>query len=157
MRMSLTSTSGGSPASDESAASPLCAKRALKPSPANTSQSSSHVTGSSSTIMMRGDSCGIAHDLRCQRFHADGQCEAERRARTSVADRLDLSAVCEGDLARDGEAEAAARLLRRPHRLEEMFEHIGRDARAVVAEENLGAAQAAVEPRHDLQPAAAGH
>src|SRR2546421_96324 len=136
--MSLMSTSGDSSASASRAASPLCAKRAANPSPANTSHSSSHVTRSSSTIMIRGCSDDIADDLLLRRdLRTHRQNQAKGRTLRLPGDELDLPAVRDGDLARDGKPEAAPCFFCRPHRREQVFERVRLDTDAAVAEHDL--------------------
>src|SRR5258708_13179239 len=118
MRMSLTMTSGRTAAIASSADSPLCANATAKPSWLNTSQSSSQVTRSSSTTVMRGRSRAMG-DLH------QGQAQAEPRAGGRGRVDVNGASLLRQDLAGDGEAEAAAVGLGRPQRLQQMRERAG--------------------------------
>src|SRR5882762_1804991 len=114
--MSLTSTSSGSSASNDTAASPLCTKREAKPSAAKTSHSISHVTGSSSTIIRRGWSGSISYNLQSRHgFERKRKGKAKRGAVVLLSDYLDFSTMFNGNLVGDCQTKAASSLFRRPH------------------------------------------
>src|SRR5260221_11320663 len=104
MRMSLTTTSSGSSASNDTAASPLCTKREAKPSAAKTSHSISHVTGSSSTIIRRGGSGSISYHLQSgRRGDRNRKGQAKRGALTLFRNYLDFSTMFYCNLVGDGQ------------------------------------------------------
>src|ERR1043165_2121173 len=141
MRMSLSSKSGRWRATSTSASSPLFANVASKPSRVKTSHSNSHVTASSSTVRI----CGTLRDIethlieprhRIQRRHRR-QHETKLRPARDVRNTLDLAAMLDNNLPRNREAEPAARRLRSPHRLEQMFLRFRRNAVAAVDKPHL--------------------
>src|SRR5258708_2506304 len=150
MRMSLTMTSGRTAAIASSADSPLCANATAKPSWLNTSQSSSQVTRSSSTTVMRGRSRAMG-DLH------QGQAQAEPRAGGRGRVDVNGASLLRQDLAGDGEAEAAAVGLGRLQRLEQMRERVGRQAGTGVLHDHLDEAPRLVGAGDDLEAAAGRH
>src|SRR5689334_17487527 len=122
MRMSLSRRSGGCRATSANAASPLFAKTAPKPSRAKTSQSSSHVTASSSTVRICGILRGIQTHLSKFRRHTPNlhrrQDHSKLSAFLNFHRTVDPAAMFENDLAGNCKTEAAAGLFGGPHRLE---------------------------------------
>src|SRR5207302_7693748 len=106
IRMSLTMTSGRRVAIFSMADSPLCAYCASKPSCVKTSHSSSQVTRSSSTTVMRGRSSAMT-DLGWRGGIREADLQPERSAAGRGGGRLDRTAVVVHDVARDRQAEAA--------------------------------------------------
>src|ERR1700752_869411 len=106
-----------------SADSPLFANAAPKPSRAKTSQRSSQVTASSSTVKICGILCGIQrhlNKLRCSRPGFDRrQQHPKLRARFNFI-AANLSAMLENNLTCNRETQTAAGLLGSPHRLKQM-------------------------------------
>src|SRR5258708_22128620 len=119
MRMSLTITSGGPAAIASSADSALCAKATANPSWLKTSQSSSHVTRSSSTTVIRAPLRAMRH-LRQRDPHAEPR--ATRRRRIDI----DPAPLLGQNLTGDGETKAGSGRLGRPERLEEVVLLCGR-------------------------------
>src|SRR6266404_5270470 len=99
MRMSLIRTSAFSLASDASAASRLCTKRALKPSAVKTSHNNSQVTESSSTTIKLGASGDTSEHLL--NFCANlGKWQRQSKARAMIVgtDYFDFAAMTDRDL-----------------------------------------------------------
>src|SRR4029079_19550924 len=135
MRMSLSRRSGGCWATASSAASPLFAKTAPKPSRAKTSQSSSHVTASSSTVRICGILRGIQTHLskfRRQRLKLHRRQDHSKLGASLNFHAVDPAAVFENDLAGNCKTEAAAGLFGGPHRLKQMVLRFVADACARV-------------------------
>src|SRR5262245_1813905 len=126
MRMSLSRMSGRCCATEASAASPLFAKVAPNPARVKTSQSSSHVTESSSTVRICGILRGICIHLVCFYY---GQHHSKLSALHDF-NRSNFASMFDDDLTRDGETQTAAGLLSGPHRLEQVIPGIVADARA---------------------------
>src|ERR1044071_9055295 len=108
MRMSLTNTSGCSLERKSRADSPLRAKLAAKPSREKTSQSRSHVIGSSSTTKMRGSSRDTFDDLLSGSSERMGlrhrQREAKCRPLILLAEGFDPATVFSHDFSRNGQS-----------------------------------------------------
>src|SRR5258708_14687750 len=123
MRMSLAITSGGPAAIASSADSALCAKATANPSWLKTSQSSSHVTRSSSTTVIRAR-------LRAMRHLRQRDPQAEPRSTRRGRIDIDRAPLLGQNLTGDGETKAGSGRLGRPERLEEVGLRVGRQARA---------------------------
>src|SRR5258708_7074463 len=130
MRMSLTITSGGPAAIASSADSALCAKATANPSWLKTSHSSSHVTRSSSTTVIRAR-------LRAMGHPGQRNAQAEPRAAGRGGIDVDRAPVLGQDLARDRETEAGAGRLGGPQRLEQVVHRVGRQTGAAILNDHF--------------------